>query len=227
MILILTRTAALLLLLSTVARSEEQIAVRTLAMRAEEMPELFIHTGKEYLPLAFSAVQPGDRVMASAANPLLLYRSEAGTGSEEGYVIAHRVKLPPQAAGILLLGWQDGQNGRFVAIADEFAKARYNDWLLINASRHPIAFKAGDTARPLLLKPGVSTTHRLAAAEGEGIEITAQASLKGMVRTFFSTFWPVYADKRSVVVFMDNDSRILVKRFSDALAVRDPEKKVK
>lgn len=93
---------------------------------------------------------------------------------------------------------------------------------MINASSHPIAFKAGDTAKPLLLKPGVSTTHPVTAAKGEGIEITAQASLKGKVRTFYSTFWPVYADKRSVVVFVDDGTRILVKRISDSL----PKKKV-
>lgn len=98
------------------------------------------------------------------------------------------MKLPPQAAGILLLSWKDVENARFVAIKDEFAKALYNDWLLINASVHPVTFKAGDTATPLLLKPGVSTTHRINAAKGEGVEITAQAALKGKVRTFYSTF---------------------------------------
>lgn len=60
----------------------------------------------------------------------------------------------------------------------------------------------------------------------EGVEISAQASLKGKVRTFFSTFWPVYSDKRSVLVFVDVDDRILVKRFSDSPAVPGPEKKV-
>jgi hypothetical protein len=225
MIRILPIVAASLLVLSSVARSAEKIAIRTLALRADEMPELFIHTGKEYLPLLFSAVQPGETAQAMAANPLPLYRSGNGPEAKDGFVIAHRVKLPDAAAGILLLGWKQGDDARFVAINDEFAKAGFNDWLLINASSHPVAFKAGETASPLLLKSGVSATHRISAAKGEGIAVTAQAPIKGKTRTFFSTYWPVYADKRSVVVFVDDGAKILVKRISDPLVAPDPEKK--
>lgn len=75
MIHILPKIAVSLLLLSLVVRSEEKIAVRTLALRADEMPVLFIHTGTEYLSLDFSAVQPGEIAMALTANPLPLYPS--------------------------------------------------------------------------------------------------------------------------------------------------------
>jgi len=51
-----------------------------------------------------------------------------------------------------------------------------------------------------------------------------QAPLKGKVRTFFSNFWPVYADKRSVVVFVNDNDRIIVKRISDSMAPTIPEK---
>jgi hypothetical protein len=226
MIRILTVAAAALLFFNANARGEDgTIAVRTLALRADEMPELFLHTGKEYLPLRFSAVQPTETLQVLAANPLPLYRSGTDANGKAGFIIAHRVKLPDRAAGILLLGWKQGEEPRFVPVKDEFAKAGYNDWLLINASQHPVAFKAGETATPLLLKPGVSVTHRIGAEKGEGIAVTAQAPLKGKVKTFFSTFWPVYADKRSLVVFVDDGTRILVKRISDSLAAPDPAKK--
>ena len=181
MIRILTPLAASFFLLTGVARSEVKIAIRTLSLRADEMPELFVHNGKEHLPLGFSAVQPGETIEALAANPLPLYRSSTGEDGKDGFVIAHRVKLPDRASGVLLLGWMQGDAPRFVAIQDEFSKAAYNDWLLINACSHPVAFKAGEKATPLLLKPGVSTTHRVSAAKGEGIEVTAQAARKGKV----------------------------------------------
>jgi hypothetical protein len=206
-----------MLALSGAARAQDKIAVRTLALRPEEIPGLFIHTGKEHSPLGFSAVQPGEVVMAQAANPLPLLRSGTGADGKAAYVVAHKVKLPDQSAGILLLGWKEGEEARFVAIKDEFAKAAYNDWLLINASSRPVAFKAGETATPLLLKPGVSTTHRIGAAKGEGVAVTAQAPIKGKTRTFFSTYWPAYPDKRSVVIFVDDGEKIVCKRISDAL----------
>jgi len=225
MIRILPTVAASLLVLVGVARSDETIAIRTLALRADEMPELFIHTGKEYLPLGFSAVQPSDTVRAQSANPLPLYRRGAAADGKNGFVIAYHVKLPDRAAGILLLGWKQGEDAHFVAIKDEYSKAGYNDWLLINASSHPVAFKAGEKASPLLLKPGLSTTHRISAAKGEGMAVSAQAPLKGKAKTFFSTFWPVYADKRSVVVFVDDGAKILVKRISDPLAAPVSDKR--
>lgn len=219
-----TIAAALLLIAGVVRGADETIALRTLALRADEMPELFINTGEQYLPLRFSAVQPAERVRALAANPLPLYRSDHGAESKDGFVVAHSVKLPDRAAGVLLLGWKQGNDPRFVAIKDDFSKAAYNDWLLINASKLPVVFQAGEKATPLLLKPGVSTTHRISAAKGEGVAVTAQAPIKGKARTFFSTFWPVYADKRSVVVFVDDGAKILVKRISDPLHPSQPPK---
>lgn len=226
MILVPPVCAAVLLALAGVAAaSGETIALRTLALRADELPEIFVNMGKEYLPLRFSEVQPAEPVRVLAANPLPIYRRAVGADGKAGFAIVHRVKLPEPAAGILLLGWKQGDGTRLVAIKDEFAKAAYNDWLLINASSLPVAFQAGETATPLLLQPGVSTTHRIRAAKNEGLAVVAQAPIKGKARTFFSTFWPVYADKRSVVVFVDDGEKILVKRISDPLAAADPGKK--
>jgi hypothetical protein len=84
----------------------------------------------------------------------------------------------------------------------------------------------GEGYLALALKPGVSTTHRVDTTKGVGIEVSAQAELKGKVRTFYSTFWPVRADSRCVVVFVDDGSRILVKRFSDAPAPAKSDRKV-
>ena len=213
------------LMLAAATRAEEKIAIRTLGLRADEMPEVFVRTGKDYMPLPFSSVQPGETVMALATDPLTLHRSETGPDGKVGYPIAHRVKLPQQAAGILLLGWKNGDGARYVAIRDEFANARYNDWLLINASVHPVAFKSGNTGRPVPLKPGAAITHRIQAGKNEGVEIVAQAPLKGKIRTFYSTFWPVRADRRSVVVFVDDGEKIAVKNISDPLAPAVADKK--
>ena len=198
--------------------SAQTIGIRTLAMRAGAMPEVHVRDAKGHLPLRFSPVQPSEVVGALTANPLPLYRRETDAKGKEGFVVSQQVKLPDGANGILLLGWADGGKTRYVAIKDDFSAARYNDWLLINASTRPVAFRVGDSGKPILLKPGVSTTHRIPVAEGEGATVLAQAPLDGKDKVFYSTYWPVYAGKRSIVLFVDDGPKILVKRISDSLA---------
>jgi hypothetical protein len=198
--------------------SAQTIDIRTLAMRAEQMPEVFVKDAKDHVPLQFSSAQPTGVVRALAASPLPLYRRETDADGKQGFVVSQQVKLPDGANGILLLGWIDGDKSRYIAIKDDFAAARFNDWLLVNASTRPVAFRVGDTGKPILLKPGVSTTHRIPVAEGEGATVLAQAPLNGKDKVFYSTYWPVYAGKRSVVLFVDDGPKILVKRISDPLA---------
>lgn len=199
--------------------SANTIDVRTLALRADNMPEGYIKTAKDFLPLQFSSVQPTGIIRALAANPLPLYRTEVDAKGKTTYVVTQKVKLPVGARGILLLGWTEGDKERYVAIKDDFAAANYNDWLLINACSRPVAFKAGEKTKPILLKPGVSITHRISTAKDEGTAFIAQAPFDGKQKVFFSTYWPVYAGKRSVVLFVDDGAKIRVKRISDQLAM--------
>lgn len=198
--------------------SAQTIEIRTLALRAGDLPEVFVKGTKEHFPLKFSAVQPTEVVRALSANPLPLYRREVAADGKTGFVVSHQVKLPAGARGILLLAWTVGDKTRYLAIEDDFAAAGYNDWLLINTSTRPIAFKVGETAKPILLNPGVSTTHQISVAKGEGATVLAQAPLNGKNKVFYSTYWPVHAEKRSVVLFVDDGPKIIVKRISDQLA---------
>lgn len=204
--------------------SAQTIDIRTLALRAGDMPEVYVKDATDHHPLRFSSVQPAEAVRALAANPLPLYRRGTDAAGREGFAVIQQVKLPDEARGILLLGWADGDKARYIAIKDDFAAARYNDWLLVNASTRPVGFRVGDTGKPILLKPGVSTTHRIGVAAGEGATVLAQAPFNGKDKVFYSTYWPVYAGKRSVVLFVDDGPRILVKRISDLLAPASPEK---
>jgi len=203
----------------------QTIVVRTLAMRSDPLPEVFVTDGKEHQALRFSAVQPGEPLRALAANPLPLYRSQMDAKGKQAFVVAHQVKLPAGAKGILLLGWTVGDHPRYVAIKDDFASARFNDWLLINAASRPVAFKVGDDAKAMVVTPGTSAGYRVTAAQGQGAAVLAQAPIRGEPKVFFSTYWPVHADKRTVVLFADDGpERILVKRISDKLAPPEPQK---
>lgn len=203
----------------------QTIAIRTLAMTDDDMPEVLVRSGKSHLPLIFSTIQPSEAVEAVSANPLPLYRSETDEKGNQVFVVSGRVKIPVGAKGILLLGWNSGGETSYVAIKDEFSSARYNDWLLINVSTRPVAFQVGEKSKPLLLKPGVSETHRISEEKGVGAAVFAQAPIDGKPKIFYSTYWPVYPDKRSVVLFVDDGRKIRVKRISDLLFQADKGKK--
>ena len=195
----------------------QTINVRTLALRAEDMPRAYIKGPKDFVPLRFSSVQPGKAVRALAANPLPIYRTEVDAKGKAAHVVADQVNLPVGARGILLLGWSGGGKARYIAVKDDFAAAKYNDWLLINTCSRPVAFKVGEKSKPILLKPGTSTTYRITVAKGEGASVLAQAPFNGKDTIFFSTYWPVYSGKRSVVLFVDDGPKIIARRISDKL----------
>ena len=173
----------LLALVGGIAAHGQTISVRTLALRTGDMPEVYLKDAKEYHALRFSAVQPGEPVRALAANPLPLYRSEMDAKGDQAFVVADKVKIPAGAKGILLLGWTTGDEVRYVAIKDDFASARYNDWLLINASTRPVAFKVGRNREAGHAQAGTSATHRITVA-GEGAAVLAQAPSTVNPRSF-------------------------------------------
>lgn len=200
------------------AASSQTLGVRSLALRSGEMPEVYLKGPKDYALLEFSSVQPGELLQSLRANPLPLYTKAMNDEGEEAFTVASKVKLPAGAKGVLIMGWSAGGETRYVAIEDDFRAARFNDWLLINAATRPVAFTVGEKAKPVMLAPGGSVTHRVGAERGKGTAVLAQAPIRGQTRTFFSTYWPVFPDKRTVVLFVDDGEKIRVKRISDKLA---------
>jgi hypothetical protein len=132
-------------------------------------------------------------------------------------VVAHRVKLPAGAKAILLLGWTSGDSTRHVAIKDDVGAAGFDNWLLINTTKKPIAFKVGDKSSPVQIAPGKSRNYKITVEKNKGAAVLAQAPVKGKAKTFFSTYWPVYGDKRAVVLFVEDGNKIRVKRISDKI----------
>lgn len=197
--------------------SAQTLGVRTLALGAGQMPELYLRGEDEYHELEFSAVQPGEVIPALDDNPLILFKKAENEAGEVVFEPVHRVGIPSGAKGVLLLGWTSGDEFRQVALEDHFRGARFNDWLLINTSAKPVAFKVGKDAEPVLIKPGASVTHRIRAKAGKGVSILAQAPFDGEAKTFYSTFWPVRPGKRAVVLFYDDGERVRIKRISDQL----------
>lgn len=206
-------------LLATAAHAQQgMLSVRTMALQAGDMPEVHLMGENGHLPVEFSAVQPGETMRALAANPLPLYHNRKDDAGNDAWVISQRVDIPTGAREILLLGWPSGDTTRYIAIKDNFSDARFNDWLLINASTRPVAFAAGDNATPIVIRPGSSSSHRFTLRADEGVAVRALTPVNDEPTVFFNTYWPVQNDRRTVVVFADDGERILVRRIADRLA---------
>ena len=214
----MTRLLVLITFILGSLATAQTINVRTLALRAGELTEVYLRVGEKYEKLRFSAAQPSTTVPAIRANPLPLYKREKDAEGKEIYVIAHKLKIPRGAKGVLLLAWKSGDKVRYLAIKDDFSKARFNDWLLINTSKKSIGFKVGEKAKPIILKAGSSKTYSMKRVkQGKGTSVAAQTMYKGKMKLFFSTYWPVLPGKRTLILFIDDGRKIRVKRISDKL----------
>lgn len=197
--------------------AEKTIGVRTLGLGGAGMPELFMRGTKDHLPVRFSAVQPSEPLRVAYQNPLPLFRLEEGPDGGQVFAPAGTVKLPASSKGILLLGWQSGKELRFTAIRDDFGSAGAGDWLLINASDKQVAFQVGKGAKAVQVKPGASATYRVTAKKNEGAAVTAGIPDGTEWKMFYSTYWPVYPDKRCLVLFFADGGKVRVKRITDRI----------
>lgn len=201
------------------AQQAPMLSVRTMALQAGVLPEIHMAGEHGYLPVTFSASQPGQTLSVRAANPLPLYQSQMDADGNPSWVVYQRVGIPAGAREILLLGWASGEGARYLAIEDNFSRARFNDWLLINASTRAVAFAAGEHARPVAIRAGASATHRLQLRGDEGVAVRAYLSVDEKPTVFYSTYWPVRREHRTVILFADDGDRVLVRRIADRLAM--------
>ena len=218
MMIFMTRLLILLSLVLGFHATAQTINVRTLALRTGEMPEVYLRNGEKYEQLRFSAAQPSSTLRANRVNPLPLYQREKDAEGNDAYVVAYKLKIPKGAKGILLLGWKSGDQAKYIVIKDDFGKARFNDWLLINTSTKSIGFKVSEKGKPFIVKAGSSDIYSIKKVkQGKGTSVMAQAMFKGKKKIFFSTYWPVLPGKRTLILFIDDGRKILVKRISDKL----------
>ncbi len=209
--------AALCALIPPAAAAEKTLGVRTLMLESGELPETYLKGAKGHLPVRFSNIQPSKPLRVLYKNPLPIFRTGTDPEGNEVFTEVGSAKLPPNARGILLLCWQSGDTTRFKAIRDDFDSARSGEWMLINATTKPIAFRIGKDTKAIRVAPGSSETHRISAKANKGAAVTAATPAGKEWKMFFSTYWPVYADKRCLVLFVADGEKIRVKRITDRI----------
>ncbi len=197
-----------------------EINTRTLALdKSGDLPERFVKVGETYVALSFSYIEPGELMPVVAGDSSLpLYESVESEEGKVSYKMVKEVKLPAGAKGVLLLGWIGPEGPRYLAVDDDFLSAKYDKWLLINTASKEVAFRIGDDNKPLRLKANSVQNYQLTAREGTGVSVVGQAKWGEEVKTFYSTYWPVRAGERGIVIFFyHKGERIALRKITDIL----------
>lgn len=210
-----------LLLLSILGGSAQsaRLTLRTLSLSANPMPGLYIPDGKTLVTLPFSEIEPSAPVRVDAQDSLPIYTTPVFP--KDRTEPPYRVKLPGSASSVLLLGWCDADaKPHFLAIPDSFGTAKQNEWLVINSTDNDIALQIGAHAKPFPVNASSHQTMKVTAPLNTGAAVTI-ATRKGDVwKTFYSTYWPVFEDKRCLILVVQDGSKMRVRQIFDALPKR-------
>jgi hypothetical protein len=195
----------------------EKISIRCMALNNEPMPEMKLMTTDGLVTLDFSPIQPTAAVRARFANPLPLYGPGSAPGKKDGPPPV-TVKLPADAKEILLLSWISGETTSYLAIKDDFSSSGRDDWLLINTTGTPIAIQVGKETQAKRVGPGAYEPFKIVAPANEGAAVTAAVLRDKKWHPIYETYWPIYADKRNIVLFVADGKKIRVRPVWDQLS---------
>lgn len=221
----MARMLLIFLMVSMQGHTQENLlSVRTLALKGGDMPKWYVGVeANKLVELPWSSKQPSVSIVARAGRELPIYSQEPNDKGELEFKIVKKVPIPGGASEVLLLGWSEPEIEKvgLIAIEDNFKKAAFNDWMLINITKQPVAFRCGRQSRPIKVSAGKTETYRIKAENDKGAELIAQAMIDGEMKTVFSTYWPVFGGQRAIVIFYNVGERIRVRRIVDPFEVRE------
>ncbi len=199
-----------------IAAQSSKLSIRTLSLYPVPMPELYTPDGKELVPLKFTDIQPSEPLKVDRLKGLPIYTSPV---IPEGKAPPpYLVKLPGTASSILLLGWLGPEETpQFLAIPDPSATARRSDWMVINSTKNNVALQIGINTKPMPIKAGSHQTIEVNVPVNTGAGVTMATLHKEKWKTFYSTYWPIYADKRCLILIVQDGPKMRVKQIFEDL----------
>ena len=214
-----------LLLAGGACAQDAPVSLRLLQLSSDEMPESFVQVAdaKEPVKLEWLSSQPTEPIKVMHDGQLKLYRQTQNPEGKTVLEIIKTISLPKSAKEVLLLGWVDGDDSKYVVIEDLFLNAKINDWLAINTSVNDVAILAGDDGKPVRVNPGKSVIFRPRIEENKGVKVFAQTMRKGELKTFLSSYWPAFPGQRTLIIFYDDGDRMRAKRIGDRFLPKKEE----
>lgn len=184
----------------------------------ETEPLFFAAEGDEkWVPVEWSRRQPSMPAVTFTQDGVLpLFSEESDPDAKAGYKVSHRIKVPSGANEILLFAWMAEGKLQLQPVDDDFLGKNHDRWLLINFSGKEIAFRVGDESKPVLLKSKASKLYTINVDENKPASILGQARIKGAEpKLFYSSYFPVKAGRRTIVIFTDDGDKIRTKLVAD------------
>lgn len=204
-----------------------KLALRALALGPLGEEQLWLKDGEAYVPLEFSNFQPSAAQGANLASPLPVFRGPLDPQGKPSSSKPFSVAIPANATRVLLLAWPTAEGTGFQAVPDNFSAAGPADWLLVNTTRHPLVFQLGAEARPLRIQAAQHVVHRVTTTLGEGAAVKVAMPDEDQWKVIYSTYWPVDARQRSIVLFVDDGRKIRVKLILDESRGSDQDQEEK
>ncbi len=218
--------APLCIALSCTTLSGNTLGIRALAVGQAgiEKPR-YVKVGNSYQSLTFHQRQPGQLITTESSLSLPIYEKIKKEGEPPSYKISEKVTIPEGAKTVLILAFNRNGKCKFRAVEDKLLDASYNEWLLINTTSKPIDFQLGTDEKSLRIDKNDEKFCRVNVPPGGSATALGRAEWNGKMKTFYSTYWPIRAGERSIVIFVEIKPKIAVKRIGDALLKPKPKPK--
>jgi hypothetical protein len=209
---------ALLFSVNLASSQEQKINFRTLALIESKFPELWVLESAKAVPITIPDAQPSTPFKADRTSPFGIYKGPLDDKGKPLDTTPTLVSLPASSS-ILLLGWMNGEKPGFLAIEDPFSTMKKDDWLVINSSKSQLAIQIGETAKPVEVNANGHQTIKSNAPSGTGAAVTIAAKqADGSWKAVYSSYWPIYDDKRGLVLVVQNGAHFNVNYITDQIA---------
>lgn len=195
------------------------IKFRSLALEKTIKRELYYNDGSDYESLQLSHYRPSLTRKGRLDNSgnLLIFNKSVNAEGVEVYNVANRVAIPSNSRRVLLLSIEQDNTVIFKAVDDNLS-ANDREWLFINASRTQLALQLGEGNSPFSLPPSQAVPYEVQVQPGTGSQIQVAAFDKDDGwKKIYSTYWPIYEKQRGLVICIEINGKIVVKRFFDAV----------
>jgi hypothetical protein len=182
-----------------------------------EARTLYLQDQGAITSLRASPVQPSTSVQIQGREVLKLYDQAGPNPDGSAPEPVASLSLPPNGSHFLLLVLNEGDETKFGLMEDDLHRADARDWMFLNMTDSSIAFQIGEETDPIIIKPKSRFTHRVPPVAAGNLPVRAAARFQGEVELFYSTFWPMRPDRRTLILFSQEGQRIRLRRIIERI----------
>jgi len=195
---------------------QEKVSVRTLAITPGEFPTVWGLDSTTAVKLEFPTVQPSEAYQLSRDANFPIYQGELDEKGKPRDTSPSLLKLP-EGDDLLLLAWMQEGKLKLLPVRDAPASGKANDWLVVNMTHKSVGIQVGENKQPVAFPAVSCKPFHIDRPAGEATAIVMAGNDNGTWNKFFSTYWPVPADKRCLILLVQIGENIEVRQIFEDL----------